>query len=98
GDPRVRAIFMKHHADLLEADFWQQHKERIKAGYVHDVFPYDRGRRFVHKLHLAAAATLEASSETTPVEESVDVPSEGPLVHDQGRLTGFTAGGSSSAD
>ena len=44
----VRKIFMAHHADLLEADFWQQHKERIKAGYVHDVFPYDRSRRFIH--------------------------------------------------
>ena len=37
GDPRVRKIFMAHHADLLEADFWQQHKERIKAGYVRRV-------------------------------------------------------------
>jgi len=39
GDPRVRSIFMQHHADLLEPEYWQQHKERIKAGYVHDVFP-----------------------------------------------------------
>jgi len=97
GDPRVRAIFMKHHADLLEADFWQQHKERIKAGYVHDVFPYDRGRRFVHQIHSAPSGT-EPTAESAPVEEPVDVPGEGPAVHDQGRLTGFTAGGSSSAD
>ena len=32
---------MKHHADLLDAAFWQGHKERILAGHVHDVFPYD---------------------------------------------------------
>ena len=48
GNPGVRNVFMKHHADLLEASFWQGHKERILAGYVHDVFPYDAGKRFVH--------------------------------------------------
>ena len=37
---------MKHHADLLDAAFWQAHKERILAGHVHDVFPYDPGKRF----------------------------------------------------
>ena len=26
--------------------FWQGHKERILAGYVHDVFPYEAHRRF----------------------------------------------------
>ena len=46
GNPAVRAIFMKHHADLLDAAFWQSHKERILAGHVFDVFPYDRHQRF----------------------------------------------------
>ncbi len=46
GNDGVRAVFMKHHADLLEAGFWQGHKERIQAGYVHDVFPYDPAKRF----------------------------------------------------
>ena len=46
GNDGVRAVFMKHHADLLEAGFWQGHKERILAGYVHDVFPYDPAKRF----------------------------------------------------
>ncbi|MCX7232930.1 MAG: bifunctional isocitrate dehydrogenase kinase/phosphatase [Burkholderiales bacterium] len=46
GNPAVRAIFMKHHADLLDAAFWQSHKERILAGHVFDVFPYDRHKRF----------------------------------------------------
>ena len=46
GNPGVRAVFMKHHADLLQASFWQGHKERIQAGYVHDVFPYDAAKRF----------------------------------------------------
>ena len=46
GNPAVRKVFMEHHADLLEADFWQGHKDRIAQGYVHDVFPYDREKRF----------------------------------------------------
>jgi isocitrate dehydrogenase kinase/phosphatase len=41
GNPTIREVFMKHHADLLDAAFWQGHKERILAGHVHDVFPYD---------------------------------------------------------
>ena len=47
GNHAVRDVFMKHHADLLDAAFWQSHKERIQAGHVHDVFPYDREKRFV---------------------------------------------------
>jgi len=46
GDPAVREVFMAHHADLLDADYWQKAKERIMTGYVHDVFPYDPSRRF----------------------------------------------------
>ncbi|HET6789501.1 MAG TPA: isocitrate dehydrogenase kinase/phosphatase-domain containing protein, partial [Aquabacterium sp.] len=91
GDPRVRAIFMKHHADLLEAAFWQGHKERIKAGYVHDVFPYDRSRRFKNLIQTQLSA--EEAAELAPVEEPVEVEPMGPEVHDQGRLTGFNTGG-----
>src|SRR3954469_6131902 len=36
GNPTVREVFMRHHADLLEAGFWRAHKERIQAGHVHD--------------------------------------------------------------
>lgn len=46
GDPRVREVFLRHHADLLDADFWNAHRARIAAGHVHDVFPYDPARRF----------------------------------------------------
>lgn len=42
----VREVSMKHHADLLDPPFWQSHKDRILAGHVHDVFPYDPSRRF----------------------------------------------------
>ncbi|PHM19966.1 MAG: bifunctional isocitrate dehydrogenase kinase/phosphatase [Curvibacter sp. PD_MW3] len=46
GNPVVREVFMKHHADLLDVAFWQSHQERIRQGYVYDVFPYERSRRF----------------------------------------------------
>ncbi|WP_096698990.1 bifunctional isocitrate dehydrogenase kinase/phosphatase [Polaromonas sp. AER18D-145] len=55
GNAAVREVFMKHHADLLDAAFWQGHKERIAAGHVHDVFPYERERRFVRR-HAAQKA------------------------------------------
>jgi isocitrate dehydrogenase kinase/phosphatase len=48
GNTAVRDVFMKHHADLLDAEFWQSHKARIAAGHVHDVFPYERERRFAN--------------------------------------------------
>ncbi len=46
GHPRVRAAFMRHHADLLTPEFWQQNKERIQRGEVIDFFPYGAHRRF----------------------------------------------------
>jgi isocitrate dehydrogenase kinase/phosphatase len=46
GNSAVRDVFMQHHADLLDPEFWQSHKARIAAGHVHDVFPYERERRF----------------------------------------------------
>jgi isocitrate dehydrogenase kinase/phosphatase len=54
GNPSVREVFMAHHADLLDAAFWQGHKERILAGHVHDVFPYEPSRRFAHRRQLAS--------------------------------------------
>ncbi len=46
GNTAVREVFMAHHADLLDAAFWQGHKARIQQGHVHDVFPYETGKRF----------------------------------------------------
>ena len=61
GNPAVRAVFMRHHADLLDAAFWQGHKERILAGYVHDVFPYEESRRFRHQRPPAPPADAHPS-------------------------------------
>ena len=56
GDPAIREVFMAHHADLLDAAFWEGHKEEILAGYVHDVFPYDAQKRFETRRTATAAA------------------------------------------
>ena len=61
GNPTVREVFMKHHADLLDAGFWQSHKERIQAGHVHDVFPYEREKRFARR-HSARTPAARAAA------------------------------------
>ncbi len=49
GDPRVRELFMKHHADLLDAAFWQEKQARIRDGQLEDVFPYPESLRFKNR-------------------------------------------------
>ena len=49
GNASVREVFLKHHADLLDRDFWQDCKVRILAGHVHDVFSYEPAKRFVNQ-------------------------------------------------
>ncbi|HEY8905680.1 MAG TPA: bifunctional isocitrate dehydrogenase kinase/phosphatase, partial [Rhodoferax sp.] len=46
GNPVVREVFMKHHANLLDAAFWQKNKDRILKGHMFDVFPYAQSKRF----------------------------------------------------
>lgn len=56
GNPAVREVFLKHHADLLDPAFWQSHKERILAGHVYDIFPYERDKRFARRQQAQTAA------------------------------------------
>jgi isocitrate dehydrogenase kinase/phosphatase len=37
---------MRHHGDLLDAEYWQAMQQRIAAGQMQDVFPYAEGLRF----------------------------------------------------
>ena len=62
GNDSVREVFMRHHADLLDADFWQEHKQRILAGHVHDVFPYDESKRFARARAPAAPVAYLSSA------------------------------------
>lgn len=46
GDPRVRSVFMQHHADLLDAAWWNARRDAVRAGRIEDIFPYDVKKRF----------------------------------------------------
>ncbi len=46
GDPRLRELFLRHHADLLEPEYWQAVQRRIESGDLQDFFPYPRSLRF----------------------------------------------------
>ncbi|HPU51529.1 MAG TPA: bifunctional isocitrate dehydrogenase kinase/phosphatase [Burkholderiaceae bacterium] len=48
GNPRVREVFMRHHADLLDPAYWQACQQRIRSGVLDDVFPYPDSLRFKH--------------------------------------------------
>ncbi len=69
GNPQVREVFMKHHADLLDATFWNAHKQRILSGHVHDVFPYDPRKRFKNHRRHADALAAQAESAQRAAEE-----------------------------
>jgi len=63
GNPGIREVFLAQHGDLLDAGFWQAHKERIRAGHVHDVFPYEPAKRFARRRHNLPPPTALASKE-----------------------------------
>ncbi|MBY4868081.1 bifunctional isocitrate dehydrogenase kinase/phosphatase [Burkholderia sp. Bp9017] len=46
GDPRVRSVFMKHHADFFEPALWQASKDKLLQGELPDFYPYDVSMRF----------------------------------------------------
>jgi isocitrate dehydrogenase kinase/phosphatase len=55
GNDAVREVFMKYHADLLDAAFWQNHQSRIQEGHVFDVFPYEQDKRFAQSDTISVA-------------------------------------------
>jgi len=56
GDPRVRAAFLKHHADLLDASWWQACRARVAQGRMEDIFPYGPQRRLSGNAAVSSAA------------------------------------------
>jgi isocitrate dehydrogenase kinase/phosphatase len=46
GSPKVRDAFLRHHADLLRAEFWRDCQRRVAAGEIYDFFPYPESTRF----------------------------------------------------
>ncbi|MBA6353855.1 bifunctional isocitrate dehydrogenase kinase/phosphatase [Colwellia sp. BRX9-1] len=46
ANKKYRNAFLLHHADLLEANFWQQCQKSVATGKFEDVFPYPEALRF----------------------------------------------------
>jgi len=46
GNKRARAVFDELHSDLYDPEYWRNLQERIRQGYVADVFPYRKKQRF----------------------------------------------------
>jgi len=47
-DPRIRDCFLEYHRELLDTTWWRRRQERIRKGYLEDVFTYPPERRFRH--------------------------------------------------
>ncbi len=45
--PRLKEVFIDHHADLLAVDFWRRLQARLQAGELFHVAPYPANRRFL---------------------------------------------------
>lgn len=46
ADPRIRDVFLKHHADLLDPSVWEAKRDRLRRGSIENVFPYPEAIRF----------------------------------------------------
>lgn len=45
--PQLRDLLLTAHPELLDADFWCEKQQKIRAGIVEDVFPYPETQRFL---------------------------------------------------
>ncbi|HAZ79909.1 MAG TPA: bifunctional isocitrate dehydrogenase kinase/phosphatase, partial [Porticoccaceae bacterium] len=46
GNTKARKMFEEIHSELYSLDFWTELQDKIRDGYVVDVFPYRRAKRF----------------------------------------------------
>ncbi len=49
GSDIIKKYFLRHHADLLDADTWIKKQENIKNGIYEDVFPYPEKFRLLRR-------------------------------------------------
>ena len=45
----LKKVFLKHHADLFDVDFWQQTQDKISAGELPQIYPYSNSCRIKRK-------------------------------------------------
>lgn len=49
SDPRIRTVFMKHHADLLDAKWWEACRQQVIQGRLENIYPYDLSKRLPNR-------------------------------------------------
>ena len=52
---RIRAAFIRDHADLLDVEFWKNAQNEIRQGVVRDFYPYSESLRFCNAFALDSA-------------------------------------------
>lgn len=75
--PERRALFMKHHKELLDIEYWKAVQERIRIGTYGDVFPYAQEIRFKN---IYADTSVLAEENTTDMQAN---PTNNPLRDNQ---------------
>lgn len=63
ASPAIREAFLRHHADLLEPEFWQEAQKRIRSGRIEDFFPYPTSLRFCNAHSGRAEDTDESDTQ-----------------------------------
>lgn len=49
GNHRAKQVFDALHGEIYDPQFWRALQTQIRAGIIHDVFPYRRNKRFPRK-------------------------------------------------
>ncbi|RQZ32024.1 MULTISPECIES: bifunctional isocitrate dehydrogenase kinase/phosphatase [unclassified Burkholderia] len=70
GDPRVRTVFMKHHADFFEPALWQASKDKLLQGELPDFYPYDVSLRFSVRYPERFDATPDAGDDASDAQRA----------------------------
>jgi isocitrate dehydrogenase kinase/phosphatase len=58
SDPHRRELFERHHAELLQPEFWQAAQRRIESGELMDFFPYPEALRFCNRNDFPASSVV----------------------------------------
>ncbi len=58
NDTRIRDAFMKYHADLLRADWWNRCKQQVIQGRLENIYPYNLSKRLPQRRVDASSTDL----------------------------------------